>query len=182
LLSGLGDTLGPEASLVVDQDRTLVVPLVLYSTITQLAYSLGQKYYRGLHYVWCAPCPEVDRFALRNPASSDPLSIYWRLLRDIEDGDEHSLQIDGNRRGLLFGASIKEQQGVIDQLTRQRIEAVVTRAPIRDFSPLLLVIPYASVSGIVKPADITAAARATSEEYIIDELPRSCFDVLQLHR
>jgi hypothetical protein len=119
---------------------------------------------------------------LRNPASSDPLSIYWRLHQDVSDGDEHSAQIDANRRGLLFGASVKEQQGIIDPSTRKRIEAVVTRAPIRDFSPLFLVIPYASVRGIVRTADVTATARATSEEYIIDGLPRSCFDVLQLHR
>jgi hypothetical protein len=160
----------------------LPTPLVLYSAITQLAYSLGQKYYRGLHYVWCAPRSETDRFALRNPASSDPLTIYWRLHQDVGDNDEHSSLIDGNRRGLLFGASVKEQQGVIDEPTRMRIEAVVTRALVGDFSPLLLVIPYASVSGIVKLADVSAAARASSEEYIIDRLPRDCFDVLQLHR
>lgn len=160
----------------------MAAPLVLYSAVTELAYSLGQKYYHQLHYVWCAPRPEADRFALRNPASSDPISIYWHLYRDIADGDEHSAQIEGNRRGLLFGASVKEQQGIVDQSTRQRIATVVERAPLRDFSPLLLVIPYASVSGIVKVADVAAAARATSEEYIIDRLPRTCFDVLELHR
>jgi hypothetical protein len=160
----------------------LSTPLVLYSAITRLAYSLAQRHYRAVHYVWCAPGPELDRFALRNPASSDPLAIYWRLHRDVEDGDEHSAQVNDNRRGLLRGASVKEKQGIIDLPTRQRIEAVVRKAPVKDFSPLLLVIPYASVTGIVKAAGVAITARATSEEYIIDALPRDCFDVLELHR
>jgi hypothetical protein len=134
-----------------------------------------------MHYVWCAPRPEFDRYALRNPASSDPISIYWRFHRDIQDGDEHSSQIDSHP-GLLLGASVKEKQGVIDLATRERIEAVVQRAPIGDFSPLLLVIPYALVSTLMKAADVAAGARSTSEEYIIDGLPRDCFDVLEFHR
>ncbi len=157
-------------------------PLVLYSTTTKLAYSLVQRYYRALHYVWCAPRPEFDRFALRNPPSSDPISLYWRFHRDIEDGDEHSSQIERHRSGLLFGASVKEEQGVIDLPTRERIEAQVRRAPMGDFSPLLLVIPYSAVSSLVKAADVADAAKAMAEEYIIDGLPRDCFDVLELHR
>ena len=62
---------------------------------------------------------------------------------------------------------MKEKQGVIDLATRERIEAVVQRAPIGDFSPLLLVIPYALVSTLMKAADVAAAAKSTSEEYII---------------
>ena len=160
----------------------MAIPLVLYSTITRLAYSLGQNHYRERHYVWCAPQPAADRFVLRNPASSDPLSIYWRFHRDIEDGDEHSNQIATNREGLVLGAEAKEKQGVIDPLTYQYIEQMVRQAPLRDFSPLLLVIPYNSVRRMVKPAPVSAAARATSEEYVIERLPRSCFDVLELQR
>jgi hypothetical protein len=76
---------------------------------------------------------------------------------------------------------VREQQGVIDQPTRELIEQVVKKATLVDFSPLLLVIPYTAVSGIVKRAAVTARARATSEEYIIENLPRNCFDVLELH-
>ncbi len=124
----------------------------------------------------------MDRYGPRNPASSDQLAIYRRLHRDIADGDEHSSQIAGNRRGLLAGASAKEQQKVIDAGMRARIEAMITRAQIRDFSPLLLVIPYTLVAEIVRHADIYAMVRATSEKYVIVMLPRACFDVLELHR
>lgn len=156
--------------------------LILYSATTKLAYNIAQKFFRGSHYVWCAPRPETDRFGFSNPPSSDPVNIYWRYLNDIKGGDEHSSNIETNRRGLIRGATVKEGQGIIDVPTRQLIEAVVMKAPLSDFSPLLFVIPYNSVRGIVKPADVDARARATSEEYIIDDLPRDCFDVLELHR
>lgn len=156
-------------------------PLVLYSTTSRLAYSVGQKYYGEVHYVWCAPRQDHDRFGLQNPPSSEPVSIYWRFRHDIDGGDEHSASIDANRRGIIRGASVREQQGVIDQPTRELIEQVAKKAALVDFSPLLLVIPYTAVSGIVKRAAVTARARATSEEYIIENLPRNCFDVLELH-
>lgn len=128
------------------------------------------------------PHPRADRFMLRNPASSDPLTIYWRFYRDIADGDEHSTQIETNRDGLLRGAAAKRKERTIDLPIHQHIKRTVRRAPLRDFSPLLLVIPYTAVSGIVKPVAVSAAARATSEEYVIEHLPGSCFDVLELHR
>lgn len=156
-------------------------PLILYSAVTKLAYNLGQKFYGETHYVWCAPRPGADRFAWSNPASSDPIAIYRHIRQAILDGDGHSPHIEQNRRGLLFGAQAKEQQGVIDAATRQRVEGVVKLAPLSDFSPLLLVMPYVTVCGILKQADVQDAARPTSEEYIIEALPRSFFDVLELH-
>jgi hypothetical protein len=155
-------------------------PLFLYSTITNLAYALGQRYYGQKHYVWCAPVRGVDRFSFPNPPSSDPIAIYWELHEAITKGDEHNARISDNRRGLIRGASVRESQGIIDTKTRQLIEAVVGRAQLRDFKPLLLVIPYPLVEAMAKPADIPARARATSDEYIIEELPRDCFDVLEL--
>lgn len=156
-------------------------PLIVYSCITKLAYNLGQNFYGGVHYVWCAPRPAPDRFGWRNPDSSDPLAIYRHVLKAIQDGDGHSPLIEQNRRGLLFGAQTKEQQGVINAATRQRIEAVVKLAPLSDFSPLLLVMPYAAVCDIIRQADLEHTARPTSEEYIIEALPRNSFDVLELH-
>jgi hypothetical protein len=157
-------------------------PLVLYSATSLLAYTIGQKYYQEVHYVWCAPLSGSDRYGVANPPSSDPLAICWRFFDDIKGGDQHSALVEANRRGLIRGASVKEGQGVIDQQTREVIELVVKSAALTDFSPLLLVIPFASVSTIVKPADILARARVTSEEYIIENLPRNCFDVLEVHR
>lgn len=157
-------------------------PLILYSAVSRLAYAIAQRYYGAHHYVWCAPCAVPDQFGLANPPSSDPLAIYWRFYEDIKGGDHHSTQIEANRRGLIRGASVKQSAGVIDEDTRKRIEAGVAQAPLSDFLPLLLVMPYSVVGAIAKPADVTNRARATSEEDIIEALPRSCFDVLELRK
>lgn len=156
-------------------------PLVLYSATTKLAYWIAQKYYGETHYVWCAPKRDTDRFGFTNPPSSEPVSIYWTYKRDVDSGDGHSAIVEGNRRGIIRGATIKEQSGVIDQSTRELIEQMVKSAGLGDFSPLLLVIPYSAVESSVRPADIPNRARATSDEYIIESLPRNCFDVLELH-
>ena len=158
----------------------MTTPLVLYSAISRLAYNIGQRYYRGEHYVWCAPCPRTDPHGFANPPSSDPISIYWRCHGDVTGGDDHSAYVASNRTGLIRGASVKEQHGVIDKPTQTLIEAVVKKASLQAFSPLLLVIPYASVEALVKHAALDDRANPTSEEYIIEALPRNCFDVLEL--
>jgi hypothetical protein len=118
----------------------LAVPLALYSAITRLVYSLGQNYYRQRHSV-CAHQPAADRSVVRNSASSDPLSISWRFHRDTAGGDEHSTRIKTNREGLLRGVAAKQKEGMTGVPTHQHIKRTVQRAPLRDFSPVPLVIP-----------------------------------------
>lgn len=133
-----------------------------------------------LRLVRSSPAP--DRFASKNPPSSDPIAIYWRYRQDIEDGDQHSAVIARNRLGIIRGAYIRHIQGVVDNDTRQLIEAVAKAAVLVDFKPLLLVVPYFGVKGIVKPVDLVSRARPTVDEYIIEDLPRDCFDVIDLDR
>ena len=108
-------------------------PLVLYSATTKLAYSIAEKYYSGVHYVWCAPRPNADRFQLQNPPSSDPISIYWRYERDVSGGDQHSELISANRLGITRGAFARQKQGIIDKTTRDLIEAIVSQVPLGGF-------------------------------------------------
>jgi hypothetical protein len=157
-------------------------PLLLYSTATRLAYSVAQRYFGELHYVWCAPRDDPDPHAFHNPPSSNPILLYRTYERDIAGGDEHSAVIAANRRGIIRGAVAKEAQGMIDRPTRELIEAVAKQAPLPDFKPLLFVIPYAKVANRVKPAGIDDRARPMAQEFIIEELPRSSFDVLDLSR
>lgn len=156
--------------------------LVLYSTISTLAYWIAQRYYAQRHYVWCAPAPAMDRFAPVNPPSSDPIRIYWSFFDDIAAGDEHSSKVKENRLGLVRGAATRHAQGLIDEATRQSIADTVQLAPLNAFAPLFLVIPVAAVGGVLRPADPRERARPTAEEFIIDDLPRTSFDVLVLHR
>jgi hypothetical protein len=157
-------------------------PLALYSTITSLAYWIAQKYYTERHYVWCAPARHADRFAPTNPPSSDPIKLSWVYHNDVVQGDAHSAAIERNRIGIIRGAEARHRQDVIDGRTRRLIEATSRHAHLIDFKPLLLVIPFAGVNRIVRPASLRVRARAAAEEYIIEDLPRSCFDVIELQR
>lgn len=155
-------------------------PLVLYSTTTQLAYHVAQQFYAQTHYAWCAPARSPDTFAVQNPPSSDPIGLYWRYKRDIDRGDEHSDLIARQRLGIVRGAGAKAASGVIGADAHDHIEGIAQRAPLSDFRPLLLVMPYDVVRGLVRSADIDDRARVSSSEYIIEALPRAAFDVLRL--
>jgi hypothetical protein len=156
-------------------------PQVVYSASTLLSYRICEFYYNGIHYVWCAPNNNADKIIRDNPASSDPLEIYWLYRKAVKTGDEHSFQINSNRRGIARGAIAREEQGVIDRKTRERIVAIANSAPVQEFDPLLYVIPYYLVQDIIREVDLDQAARVTSLEFVIENLPRKFFDVLQLH-
>jgi hypothetical protein len=156
-------------------------PLVLYSTCTKLAYLIAEQYYSGLHYVWCAPAPVSDRFRLSNPASSDPLSIYWRFHHDIKTHDMHSASVRDNKQGILKGAVARHSQGLITDEEKIEIETIVQHSAISDFMPLLFIIPFAIVHSVTTRAPVLSRARSSSQEYIINRLQRTQFDVLELH-
>lgn len=156
--------------------------LALYSTVSTLAYWIAQRYYGQRHYVWCSPAPDTDRFAPINPPSSDPVRIYWTFHDDIAAGDEHSAKVKENRLGIIRGAAARHGQGVIDEATRQSIEDTVRLAPLNAFAPLFLVIPVAGVARDLRAANPVDRARVTAEEFVIDDLARSRFDVLTLRR
>ena len=116
-------------------------PLSLYSTITRIAYTIGQRFYGEKHYVWCTPAKGVDTIVGVNPPSADPVHIYFSLLRDVKSNEGHTSKIAENRRGLIHGANVKEGEGLIDTRTRELIEKIINRATITDFRPLFLVNP-----------------------------------------
>lgn len=155
-------------------------PLILYSTVTQLAYHVAQHFYSGTHYAWCAPAPSADAFVVQNPPSSDPISLYWRYKRDIDGGDSHSDLIARQRRGIARGAVVKAELGIISADERSQIEGMAQAAPLGDFRPLLFVMPYSRVRNLARPASLDDRARASSREFIVEALPRDCFDVLRL--
>jgi len=161
-------------------------PLVLYSTNTWLAFQLGQTYYNERHWVYCSP-----KFDNRSsgaygrppqPPSSSPGEIFHSLLDEIQRGDMHSAKIQQNKAGLLKGASAKRSQGVITADTEAEIAAVVGLATLKDFSPLLYIIPF--YGGTTRATRVPVPQRASllSEEYIVDDLGRDEFDVIELQR
>lgn len=158
-------------------------PLILYSTNTWLAYVIGERFYGGEHYVWCTP--DFDARALARidqtaPPSSSPAEIYRDLFEDVRRGDQHSSKIKDNKAGILRGVADKRAAGVISDEEQRDIVSTLDRAGGRDFRPLLYVIPFDRVSGIIQSAPVELRAHPLSQEYVIERLPRRDFDVLEL--
>jgi len=148
----------------------------LYSVNTYLAYTINEKYYMGIHYVWC-----TSRFDEKdNPPSSNPKDIIWNLTNDVVRGDKHSAQIRQNRKGLLTGVDAKHRDGMIDDFTKGELQYIIQNAEINSFKPILYVINKNAVSRILIRPPVTERAAFFSEEYEIEELKTNQFDIIEL--
>jgi hypothetical protein len=157
-------------------------PLVLYSTNTWLAYAITERFYDGVHYAWCSPVYNGSTAAphVNIPPSSSPAEIYRQLFREVDRGEQHSKAIENNRAGIEKGAEVKLKAGVITEETYEEIARTLERAEVRDFRPVLYVIPYDRVRGIVLDVPVHQRAHPLSVEYRVERLPNDCFDMLEL--
>ena len=163
----------------------MTTPLILYSTCTWLAYKIAQVYYQDEHYVWCTPHFSADSLSLWEssmPPSSTPLDIYNAFREEVIRGDRHSANIDMNKAGILRGAYLKAKAKAITKKQQAEILTIVQKAELNDFRPLIFIIPYESVKNLIEDVPIDKRAHPLSIEFIIQRLPRNCFDVIQLHR
>jgi len=159
-------------------------PLLLYSTNTWLAYMIAQTFYRGEHYVWCSPYFNALAVAPAErtiPPSSVPGKLYRQFYDDAFSGERHSDRIRLNRAGLRRGAVFKERAGVITEDQRLEINAIVARAQNIDFRPLVYVIPFAPVRDMITEVPVGERSHPLSRECRIERLPRSHFDIIDLH-
>lgn len=157
---------------------------ILYSTNTWLAYRISEFYYSNKHYVWCSPFfdgDDIPKNEFTVPPSSTPKKIGEILADDILYSDRHSDKIKSNKKGLIKGAKIKLEAGLINKNEYEDILKIVDQAPFRDFRPLLYLIPYANVKNQIKKVDVSMRAHPLSEEYIIEELDRKSFDLITLN-
>lgn len=158
-------------------------PLVLYSCGTWLAFAINERYYNRVHYVWCTPVFDpTSKFASASavPPTSSPREIYNTLFDEVARADRHSAKIAQNRLGILKGADSRLAQGVINTAERDEIVSIEGSAVHSDFRPLLLVIPFAPVAGRIKQVPIKDRAHPLSQEFILENLRREEFDVLEL--
>lgn len=156
-------------------------PLFLYSTNTLLAFHLNQTYYGELHYVWCSPffgAANIPSPYRPNPPSSSPQEIYESLTKDIQNNDRHSAKVKNNKAGLRRGANFKHQRGFITDLQRHEIFDKLRLAQITDFRPLIYLIPFPLVQTLARSVPVPHRANALVEEFIIERLPRSSFDII----
>lgn len=153
--------------------------LALYSTVSVLAYTINEKFYRGAHWVWAAPAPDRQGYGSYNPDSSHPWLLYKRYLRDSSHngGDKHSDLIQRNRTGIIRGAQSREVQGLISAADRGSIEQIAQKAELKDFYPVFMVMPYDGVKHLAKEVDVADRANPFSREYIMTDLPSSLFDI-----
>lgn len=159
--------------------------LILYSANTWLAFNVAERYFKQEHYVWCTPYFEpTDRsgYIYTVAPTSSPKDIYLNLYKEVMGGDRHSTKIDDNKVGILKGAAFKKTAGVITEDQEAEIAAVVAAAERREFKPLLYIIPYEKVISLKKDVPVADRAHPLSNEYIIENLPRDHFDVIELER
>ncbi len=161
------------------------MPLILYSVNTYLAYIINERYYGRVHYVWCS---EVFDAMSRNslgrygniPPSSNPRDIYLNLYEEVKRGDRHSAKIDQSREEILHKAEEKFKTGEISQSQYDEIGKIVDSVGFSEFRPLLYIIPYHNVAGIVREATVEERAHPLSLEFIIESLDRGYFDPIEI--
>lgn len=156
-------------------------PLILYSVCTFLAYNIAKKYYEDQHFVWCSPFfseGAATSYQYTNPPTSSPARIYQDLAMGVARDDRHNARIQQNRIGLAKGAVIKHKAGVINSPQKKEILAIVQQAATPMFRPLIYVIPFLTVHELVKQVPVSDRANPLSAEYVIEELPRCHFDVI----
>lgn len=159
--------------------------LLLYSTNTLLAFHINDMFYNNVHYVWCSSVfrPDASTIStLRSPPSSTPYNIYVRLQEDVEGNDLHSSKINENKEGIKEGANQKLSQKVISKQQFDTILQIVGFAQISHFRPLLYVIPYHLVKNKLKVPPINSLASPLSKEYIIHNLVRNEFEIIDFNK
>lgn len=161
--------------------------LLYYSANTFLAHFINERYYKGNHFVWCAPVFNPLKLnaldPLRNiPVSSSPFHIYHRLSEDIETLDCHSEKIRTTLIGLKKGASINKSKGVITDVEYDTIISIVDNANNKQLRPLLYVIPKALVEHKIVVVDVKNAANPLGVEYQIPDLKTGEFEILEISK
>lgn len=145
---------------------------------------IAERYYNDVHYAWCSSFYRPPTGSLRGamPPSAIPGEIYDVLWKDVTRGDRHSAWIDRNKVGILRGATAKLAAGVINAAQQADIASIVNAAQIQDFLPLVFVIPFSRVTQDVLLVPPAERAHPLSDEYRIEHLQRTKFDVIEPRR
>jgi len=129
------------------------------------------------------PLPKLKLAAVGDGADAafiKPRCNLSCLHADIRAHDRHSAKIEQNRNGLRNGVQSKRAAGVITEAQVAEINAIIDAAELREFRPLLYVIPYSPIVNLLKPVAISERASLYHEEYLIEQLPRFLFEVVEL--
>jgi hypothetical protein len=156
-------------------------PLLLYSTNTHLGYAIAERFYGGVHYAWCSPVFDGNTAAahINIPPTSSPAGIYRHLWEETSRGELHSASIPRVRDGIKRGAKAKLATGVIGAAHFEEIRQILQGASVREFRPVLYIIPYDRVATLVADVPVPLRAHPLSVEFKVEALPRECFDIIE---
>lgn len=157
---------------------------IYYSCYTWLSFKINKSYYNDSHYVWCTPYFDpTSRYNQSNevPETSSPHARCHALNQAIAVGLLDVPPILQNKAGILRGAQLHLERGIITAAEHADIIAIVHSAEIVDFRPLLFVIPAHAVENSIKSIAIGEGGRRFSEEFIIENLQRHQFDVIEFN-
>ena len=158
--------------------------LFLYSTNVFLKQLIQAQYRRNLHYVWCSDTFDGTKLPGYSPGalippSSNPSDIYQDLKREIDRNDFHSGKIASQKASFKKLAITWKLAGEITDSQEQDIVYMVDNAPSNHWRPLLYVIRRDLVEVRLKSVPLRQRA-SFADEYIIEDLARSEFDIIEL--
>ena len=156
-------------------------PTLLFSVITYLAYAIAQKYYNQIHYAWFAT--QFD-YGNQQPASSNPRSICHDILEAVASNDHHCEKLRRIKINIMNGASAKLKNKVINEDQELEIRALVQKSDeeLDLLLPVVFIAQWDSVKGICEKKGPGEIASPTSIEYLIRELPRTAFDIIDMKK
>lgn len=156
----------------------------LYSTNCLLKLLIQERYFSDVHYVWCSE--HFDKNALprytmaaHTAPSSNPFDIYRELKRDVDGSDAHSAKITAQRSSFTKLATDFAASGRITDAQKDEIIELATSCPIALWKPLIYVIPETPIiKGRMTPVPYNKRA-GVGMEYIIADLKRDEFDIIE---
>jgi hypothetical protein len=159
-------------------------PLLLYSTNVFLKLLIQERFRGDVHYIWCSEyfdsksLPRYSSSSLIAP-SSNPADIYLELRRAVHGKDRHCLKINEQKLSLKSLAITWEASGEISTDNKEEIIYRVDTADFDDWRPLLYIAPRDLVQSRLQV--VPPSKRASfGLEYIIPDLKRSEFDIIEL--
>ena len=158
---------------------------VLYSTNVLLKLLIQEQFFGDMHYVWCSECFDSSKeYAYSGRAlvgsTSNPADIYRELRRAVETSDQHCLKIKEQKASLSALAVRAAGSGDISTQSKEDIVHMVETAAMGHWRPVIYVIP-ANASVRKKAQEVPRRKCASAgPEYIIPDLRRSAFDVIEV--
>jgi hypothetical protein len=147
----------------------------LYSVNSWIAYVIGEEYYGGYHYVWCTP--DFERSASYKQFDP-PLPTPKSILKSLSNPT--SPKLHAMKEGLRRAAEKHHSSGQLDEKRYQELQHIIEVSEPRDLRPLLYVIPYVLVQNMLLEVPKEKLASPLSREYVIERLPSSLFDVIDV--